>query len=373
MKQGKKRYLIVIFIINLILISLSITSMSNPLDDYINISVEEAWDMLSNTDNGFQIPIDVRTDVEWNYHRIDTPYPEYPRHFVLDDIQDEESYQTFINLYNGNDVIMYCKAGSRSATAAGVLIDRGFNGTVYNVKGGITEWETKGLPIKNGNDPPETPEIPTGSTVCNINEKYSFSSRSTDVNGDVIRLGFDWNDDEYIDEWSDYFPADTLIEMEHSWSTDGIYHVTVIAQDHVGSQSTFSDPLEITINHLPSLPQIQGPTDGSIDEEYEYIFMATDQDSDELYYYVEWGDDSNSDWIGPYDEGETVSMNHIWQTKGSYTIKVKVKDEHDAETEWATYQVSMPKLKSDINLIDYIVHVLNYFKNIFNNLFITYY
>ena len=32
---------------------------------YIDITVEEAWEMLNDTSNGIQYPIDVRSDSEW--------------------------------------------------------------------------------------------------------------------------------------------------------------------------------------------------------------------------------------------------------------------------------------------------------------------
>ena len=142
--MNKKNKLINILLIGtLFLINIQGIGQSTSSDDYINITVEEAWDFLSDTSNGIQIAIDVRTDLEWNTVRIDTPYPEFPRHFVLDRIQNEEEYQIFLSLYDGNDVILSCKAGSRSAAAATVLVDRGFNGTVYNVAGGITDWQNK--------------------------------------------------------------------------------------------------------------------------------------------------------------------------------------------------------------------------------------
>ncbi len=52
-------------------------------DGYIDITVQEAWNLLNNLSNGIQIPIDVRTDGEWRGERIDTPYPENPIHYPL--------------------------------------------------------------------------------------------------------------------------------------------------------------------------------------------------------------------------------------------------------------------------------------------------
>ncbi len=40
------------------------------------------------------------------------------------------------------DVVVYCRTGSRSAWAARLLLDRGFE-SVFNLKGGVLGWKTE--------------------------------------------------------------------------------------------------------------------------------------------------------------------------------------------------------------------------------------
>ena len=93
----------------------------------------------------------------------------------------------------------------------------------------------------------------------------------------------------------------------------------------------------------PTTPTITGPTSGKVGEEYEYTFSTTDIDGDDIYYWIEWGDGNIEEWIGPYKSGEEVTVAHTWEEKGSYTIKAKAKDVHDAESDWGVLKVSMPK------------------------------
>ena len=51
------------------------------------------------------------------------------------------------------------------------------------------------------------------------------------------------------------------------------------------------------------------------------------------------------DWIGPYNSGEKVAFNYSWGKRGEYTISVKAKDSHGAESNWSTLEVTMPKNK----------------------------
>ena len=121
---------------------------------YTNIPVEEAWIMLTNTTNGIQIPIDVRTNSEWINEHIGTPAPENPVHYPLADLQDEDGLQEFMSLYEGEEIILYCASGTRSTIAANILDDNDFNGTIYNMIGGINAWKGAGYPTIS-EQPPE--------------------------------------------------------------------------------------------------------------------------------------------------------------------------------------------------------------------------
>ena len=95
-------------------------------------------------------------------------------------------------------------------------------------------------------------------------------------------------------------------------------------------------------NQAPNSPSIDGEVNGKAGESYDYTFVATDPNGDDLYYYIEWGDDSFEDWIGPYESGEEVLVDHTWAEQGSYIIKAKVKDIYDAESDYTTLEVTMP-------------------------------
>ena len=63
--------------LNLIIEPTIITYERN--DCPINLTVYEAWELLNETSNGIQIPIDLRNEDAWNESFIDTPWPEHPR------------------------------------------------------------------------------------------------------------------------------------------------------------------------------------------------------------------------------------------------------------------------------------------------------
>jgi len=114
----------------------------------IDITVDQAWDLLTTTSNGIQIPIDVRTEEEWKTEHIDTPSPENPRHHNYLEWANPNILQEFISTYNGKEIILYCGIGGRSKNAANILKENNFDGIIYNILGGITEWKNKGYPTE---------------------------------------------------------------------------------------------------------------------------------------------------------------------------------------------------------------------------------
>ena len=58
--------------------------------------------------------------------------------------------------------------------------------------------------------------------------------------------------------------------------------------------------------------------------------------------YIDWGDNSSEEWIGPFDSGEEIIVNHTWDEENSYTIRAKAKDTLDVESPWGTLDVTMP-------------------------------
>ena len=97
------------------------------------------------------------------------------------------------------------------------------------------------------------------------------------------------------------------------------------------------------INEAPDTPIINGPTDGQIGIEYNYNISTTDYEGYDIWYYIEWRDGSVDEWIGPYASGQNVTVSHTWNIKKTYEVRVKAKDIHGFESDWATLEVSIPK------------------------------
>ena len=121
-----------------------------------------------------------------------------------------------------------------------------------------------------------------------------------------------------------------------------------------GVQSNISNCVYVEIgpieNNAPSAPNIDGQIEGKAGLPYEYTFSAIDPDGNDVSYYVKWGDENITNWTAFQGSGTPYSMNHTWNTKGMFTIEAKAKDTKGAESDWAIFEVSMPKSRPYMNL-----------------------
>jgi len=192
------------------------------------------------------------------------------------------------------------------------------------------------------NDPPYAPSV-TGPSRVVFNEEYDFYFSTSDPNGDDIYYYADWGDDTNS-SWVGPYNSGQQITLTKSWNTIGTYTILAKAKDefHAVGNWSLPFPVEVVENQPPDTPEISGPTNGATNTSYLYTFVTTEDDGDDLYYYIDWGDGEVEEWIGPYGSDESGGVHHLWEEEDTYTIKIKAKDTHGDESDWATLEVEMP-------------------------------
>ena len=48
------------------------------------------------------------------------------------------------------------------------------------------------------------------------------------------------------------------------------------------------------------------------------------------------------EWIGPFESGQSVALNQTWNTRGTYAISARAKDNYGMEGDAGFLSVSMP-------------------------------
>jgi outer membrane protein assembly factor BamB len=148
----------------------------------------------------------------------------------------------------------------------------------------------------------------------------------------------------------------------HIYEEIGQYSVSLTVTD--SNDNVAIDETQAFIqmsNHAPSAPEINGSNKGKNGVSYPYTFVSTDPDSDDVYYLIIWrnGCGFPPELYGPYPSGEKVTINHLYEKKGTYTISAQAIDVHDAESDVATFEVTMPRARYS-NIINHFLERFSY-------------
>jgi len=157
----------------------------------------------------------------------------------------------------------------------------------------------------------------------------------------------------YPDDWTEIYTSTTPVtdDVLAVWNVSDLiqdekYSVRLIVHDTVGQIS--EDRAIVLIDSSPETPEINGPTLGKIKIEYDFFFETEDPNDDNLSYYIDWGDNSFEQW-GPYISGEEARISHTYTKTGYFEIKAKAIDIYGAESDWATFKLTIPRTKSAFN------------------------
>jgi len=109
-------------------------------------------------------------------------------------------------------------------------------------------------------------------------------------------------------------------------------------------------------NMPPSPPKITGPKVGKMLVPIYYNFTSVDPNADRITYYVIWDDGSTNNWSPWKNSGESYCDNHTWYVPINYTILAKAKDNYGSESDWATFDIIIPRNRA----------VIEWYKVLFN-------
>lgn len=96
------------------------------------------------------------------------------------------------------------------------------------------------------NLPPVKPQNPSGETNGKINVEYTYTSSTTDPDGDQVSYWFEWGDGTNSG-WVGPYASGATGSAKHKWTTKGAYQIKVKAKDIYGAGSNWSDPLPISM------------------------------------------------------------------------------------------------------------------------------
>jgi hypothetical protein len=120
----------------------------------------------------------------------------------------------------------------------------------------VEEWNAFGDPtlaIGEKSQPPVKPATPTGPPSGDVGTEYTYTTSTTDPDGNSITYMFDWGDGTFSG-WVGPYTSGETASAKKTWHTKGNYQVRVVAKDTHGINSVWSDPLPITMPYVYKIP-----------------------------------------------------------------------------------------------------------------------
>ncbi len=177
-----------------------------------------------------------------------------------------------------------------------------------DLAGSESDW-SNALTVTMGNTPPEVPQEPEGPSSGIIGISYTFSTLTSDPEGDDIEYRFDWGDGSFSDWISVPFSS-------HKWLEPGEYGLRVKARDQ-WDESEWSGFEMITMDEgsLDVTVSVD-PQVAIVGEEIHCSAMVTGG-NEPFTYEWDFGDGNISSEQNP---------THIYQSIGDFTVSLSVQD-----------------------------------------------
>lgn len=206
------------------------------------------------------------------------------------------------------------------------------NHVVATSKSSGRSYSTNLLPVANANGPYDGV----------IDKEIEFDgSKSYDPDG--IITNYSWSFGDGTTGFGE--------KVTHKYSYGRYFVAELTVLDNSGARDTNKTAVFLSVpNRPPSIPIISGPTNGSKDTKYSYVFGSTDPDNDDINYIINWGDGSTNE-SGFLPSGHYFSMLHSWAESEEYNITVTASDNQSSSSAEMTVHIEENILADNIAII----------------------
>jgi hypothetical protein len=196
-----------------------------------------------------------------------------------------------------------------------------------------------------GNNPPLSPDEPSGPNEGLVNTMYSYKTRTTDPEGDDVYYWFDWGDGSNSG-WAGPYHSGVDVSLSHAWIQKGIYNIIVKAKDESSIESQWSDPFSVVIGYeQPSITLVMhriekideidvwnpfDPTSSPPEWYYKVDAISKDFVATDANHHTKDGEYStnNGDWISA-DVWEPDAHHELLVESRNVVVTIKLMDHDD--------------------------------------------
>ena len=123
---------------------------------------------------------------------------------------------------------------------------------------GQTWWYSPIIHVTVTGGPPEKPARPSGPIKGEPGVEYTYSTSTTDPDGDKVYYKWNWGDGTFSG-WIGPFDSGATATANYTWGEKGTYDIRVKAKDEHDLESDWSDPLTVKMPIITFLSSKHSP------------------------------------------------------------------------------------------------------------------
>lgn len=196
---------------------------------------------------------------------------------------------------------------------------------------------------------PSVPVITGPAGTLYTSTSYDFSFVSSDPNNLQVKYEIEYDTggtNIFVPPFFQYINDDTVQTVTKSWNTAGAHWVRVQATNSNGAVSGWSANYVVNIvapNSAPNLPVVVNNPSVSVGVPLVFTMTSTDPENDNIKYEIDWNNDGTIDQTidssGYIPSGTSRSTNNIWNSAGTYTVKIRATDVKGLSSSWVSKSV----------------------------------
>jgi len=186
----------------------------------------------------------------------------------------------------------------------------------------------------NSNRPPTTPEL-SGPTSARPLDTLTFTVTSADPDGDEVAYKFIWGDTSSV-AWSAEYLSGQAVTRQHWYADTGDYVIRVRARDAHGLEAGDYDSLVVQVRLAPpgTPGRPEGPAYCTTGVRYTFKATGSHPQAESLWFQFDWNGEVGN-WLGPVAPESSLFEEHVFDTAGTYSLKVRAKDDLELMSDWS--------------------------------------
>jgi hypothetical protein len=158
-----------------------------------------------------------------------------------------------------------------------------------------------------------------GPSAGDLYEELAFTTYVADPRGRDVAYEFAWGDTSYL-QWSQYYPSGQPLSRTRAYTDTGVYAVRVKAKDSNGTESKWSDPLDVVVGLAPSRPSLEGRSVWLVAKPCTLNATSYDPWGRPVSIGVHWGDGSAVEWSDTASGYLSVDVTHTYTSVDTYYV-----------------------------------------------------